>query len=179
MGGLAGGQVSGSEPVTIGRIVRPHGLKGDVVVESATDFAETRFRKGATVATRDGRKLTIAASRPQGDRWVVRFAGLESIEAVDGLRDTDLQVEPDALGALPAGQYYLHDLVGCVVQTEAGETVGAVATVYTGAAQAVLGIEGVGGEILVPMAEGICREVDVAAKRIVIAPPEGLLDVNR
>lgn len=165
--------------IAVGRIVRPHGLRGDVVVESVTDFAETRFRKGARLTTGDGRELTVAASRPQGDRWVVRFAGLDAIEAVEGLRDTELQIEPEAQGTLPAGQYYLHDLVGCVVQTDDGATVGPVVTVYTGAAQTVLGIDGEGGEVLVPMAEGICRDVDVTAKRIVIAPPEGLLDVNR
>ncbi len=165
--------------IAIGRIVRPHGLKGDVVVEPATDFAEARFRKGARVRTSGGRELTIAASRPQGDRWVVRFTGLESIEAAEGLRNTELQIEPDALGALPAGQYYLHDLVGCTVETAEGQVVGPVAIVYTGAAQAVLGIDGPAGEVLVPMAGEICREVDIAARRIVIAPPEGLLDVNR
>lgn len=123
--------------------------------------------------------LTVATSRPQGDRWIVRFSGLESVEAVEPLRDVALKVEADALGALPAGQYYLHDLVGCEVRTDAGQVVGTVQTVYTGAAQAVLGIEAGGAEVLVPMADGICREVDVAARRIVIAPPEGLLDVNR
>lgn len=164
--------------IAIGRIVRPHGLKGDVVVESDSDFAETRFQRGARVSTADGRLLTVTASRPLGDRWVIRFADLDSIDAVEKLRDTELQIQPDALGALPAGQYYLHDLVGCSVVTESGETVGPVSVVYTGAAQAVLGIEAVGGEVLVPMADEICREVDVAARRIVIAPPEGLLEAN-
>lgn len=164
--------------VTVGRIVRPHGLKGDVVVEVATDFPETRFRRGAQVTTIDKRVLTVASSRPQGDRWVVRFVGLDAIDAVEPLRDTELQVEPDALGALPAGQYYLHDLVGCAVETVDGRVVGPVAVVYTGAAQAVLGIAGPAGEILVPLAGDICRDVDVAARRIIIAPPEGLLEVN-
>lgn len=164
--------------VTVGRIVRPHGLKGDVVVEAATDFPETRFRRGALVTTTDGRVLKVVSSRPQGDRWVVRFEGLDSIEAVEPLRDTDLQVEPEALGTLPAGQYYLHDLVGCAVETVDGRHVGPVAVVYTGAAQAVLGITGPAGEILVPMAGDICRDVDVAARRIIIAPPEGLLEAN-
>ncbi len=164
--------------ISIGRIVRPHGLAGDVVVESATDFPETRFRKGARLRTSTNGVLTIAASRPQGDRWVIRFTGLASIEAVEPLRDVELQIEPDALGALPAGQYYLHDLVGCTVQTADGQVIGPVAIVYTGAAQAVLGITGASGEILVPMAGDICREVDITARRITIVPPEGLLDVN-
>lgn len=148
-----------------------------MVVEPDTDFAASRFRRGATV-WRGDETLVIAASRPQGDRWVVRFEGRDSIEAVEGLRDAELGIEPEALGALPAGQYYLHDLVGCTVHTEAGVTVGQVATVYTGAAQAVLGITGADGEVLVPLADGICRTVDVSARRIVIAPPEGLLEAN-
>lgn len=172
------GKWGDGEMISIGRIVRPHGLAGDVVVESTTDFAETRFRKGARVTTSTNGVLTIAASRPQGDRWVLRFAGFDSIEAVEPLRDVELQIEPDALGALPAGQYYLHDLVGCAVETVDGRHVGPVAVVYTGAAQAVLGITGPTGEILVPMAGDICRDVDVAARRIVIAPPEGLLEAN-
>lgn len=163
--------------VRIGRIVRPHGLRGDVVVDPDTDFAESRFRRGARVRVGDG-TLVIAASRPQGDRWVVRFEGRDSIEAIEGLRDAELRIEPEALKALPAGQYYLHDLVGCSVETEAGMTVGQVATVYTGAAQAVLGITGADGEVLVPLAAEICRTVDVTARRIVIAPPEGLLEAN-
>lgn len=167
--------------VRVGRIVRPHGLKGDVVVESATDFGEARFRKGATVsATRGGwtQPMTIAASRPQGDRWVVRFTGVESVEQAEALRDAVLSAPETARPALPAGSYYFGDLVGCDVVTERGDVVGRVARVYDGAAQAVLGVEGLRGEVLIPLAQEICREVDVTARRIVIAPPAGLLEAN-
>lgn len=170
--------MASAEAVTVGRIVRPHGLKGDVVVESDSDFAETRFGRGARLTTAAGQVLTVAASRPLAHRWVIRFAGLDSIEAVERLRGEVLQVPVDELGPLPEGQYYLHDLLGCVVVTTEGTTVGPVVMVYTGAAQAVLGIEGLQGEVLVPVAPAICREVDLAARRIVIAAPPGLLEAN-
>lgn len=166
--------------VRVGRVIRPHGLRGDVVVDPDTDFAETRFRNGAAVtATIDGREqsLTIVSSRPQGNRWVVRFAGHESIDAADALRGLELWIAGEAATA-PAGMHYLHDLLGCAVVTVDGEAVGEVTVVYTGAAQTVLGIETASGEALVPVVPEICREVDVEARRIVIAPPEGLLDVN-
>jgi 16S rRNA processing protein RimM len=168
--------------ISIGRIVRPHGLAGAVVIAPDTDFGESRFRRGRTVwvtpVKGQPESVVIATSRPQADRWIVQFEGRTTVEAAEVLRDAVVSVEPDALGALPAGQYYLHDLVGCTVQTADGQVIGPVAVVYTGAAQAVLGITGPSGEILVPMAGEICRMVDVAARRIIIAPPEGLLDVN-
>lgn len=177
------GDAPDGEMVPIGRIVRPHGLIGAVVVAAETDFGETRFRRGSTlwVTPVKGQPVEakVASSRPQGDRWILQFEGRTTIDDAEGWRDATVSVEEDALTPLAAGQYYLHDLVGCTVETAEGQVVGPVAIVYTGAAQAVLGIKGPAGEVLVPMAGEICREVDIAARRIVIAPPEGLLDVNR
>jgi 16S rRNA processing protein RimM len=168
--------------ILIGRIVRPHGLAGAVVVDPETDFGETRFRRGARVWVTPAKgqpvKVTVGSSRPQGDRWIVQFEGRATVEDAESWRDATVSVEGDALAPLPAGQYYLHDLVGCTVQTADGQVIGPVAVVYTGAAQAVLGITGPSGEILVPMAGDICREVDIASRRITIVPPDGLLEVN-
>lgn len=170
------------QQVLIGRIVRPHGLAGAVVVAPETDFGETRFRRGATVWVTPAKgqpvEVTVQASRPQGDRWIVQFEGRATVDDAESWRDATVGVEADALTPLAAGHYYLHDLVGCAVETVEGRVVGPVAVVYTGAAQAVLGITGPAGEILVPMVADICRDVDVVARRIIIAPPEGLLDVN-
>lgn len=168
--------------ISIGRIVRPHGLAGSVVVAAETDFGETRFRRGATLWVTPVKgepfSVKVGSSRPQGDRWVVQFEGRATIDDAEAWRDATVSVEEEALTPLATGQYYLHDLVGCTVQTAEGQVVGPVATVYTGAAQAVLGIDGPNGEVLVPVAQEICREIDIAARRIVIAPPAGLLEAN-
>ena len=83
------------------------------------------------------------------------------------------------LQPLEAGTYYHHQLIGCAVDTVAGEHVGRVVSVEGGAAGSVLEVEGSRGQVLIPLAVAICVEIDVEAKRIRIDPPEGLLDVNR
>jgi 16S rRNA processing protein RimM len=170
-----------SEMVTVGRIVRPHGNKGEVVVESDTDFGADRFQPGATVfSLRDGRvePLRVRASRPYGERWVVGFDGSGTIDAAETLRGLVLAVPPEALRALAPGRYYVHELMGCRVETESGRAVGMVVRVDFGGASPLLVVESSRGEIWIPLAEPICRKVDLAGKVIVIAPPEGLLDLN-
>ena len=121
----------------------------------------------------------MASGRPHGGRWVVRFADVTTVELAEGLRGAEVAVpEEEARQSLDEGGYFLHDLIGCAVETDAGVMVGPVDTVYEGAAQPILGVGAAGGEVLVPLVEGICRMVDVVGRRIVIAPPDGLLDAN-
>jgi 16S rRNA processing protein RimM len=79
---------------------------------------------------------------------------------------------------LSDGAYYLHDLVGCVVETTSGLRIGEVQRVDGGAGASVLSVAGARGEVLVPLAADICREIDIAARRIRIEPPDGLLELN-
>jgi 16S rRNA processing protein RimM len=165
----------------VGRVARPHGLRGDVVIKPETDFVAERFRPGATVWTRSaGRdeQLTIASARVQNGRPVVGFEGLSSIEAAEQLAGLELRVPEESLQPLEPGRYYEHELVGCAVETADGAAVGTVVRVDSGAGGSRLVVEGARGEILVPLAADICVEVDVAGRRIRIAPPAGLLELN-
>jgi 16S rRNA processing protein RimM len=165
----------------VGRVARPHGLRGDVVIKPETDFVAERFRPGATLWTRSaGRdeQLTIASARVQNGRPVVGFEGLSSIEAAERLAGLELRVPEETLQPLEPGRYYEHHLVGCSVETADGAAVGTVVRVDSGAGGSRLVVEGARGEILVPLAADICVEVDVAGRRIRIAPPEGLLELN-
>jgi 16S rRNA processing protein RimM len=167
--------------IVIGRIVRPHGLRGDVVVHPETDFVEARFRPGASFWTRSVRgdsQITVASARLQGGRPIVGFEGVSSIEQAEALVGLELRVPEDALQPLDPGTYYRHQLEGCQVVTRAGEEVGIVARVDGGAGGSRLEIESTRGEVLVPLAADICVEIDVAARRITIDPPEGLLGLN-
>ena len=169
------------EMAVVGRIVRPHGLRGDVVVHPETDFIEERFQPGASFATRSAagdEQLIVRTARMAGGRPVVGFAGVASVEQAEGLVGRELRVPEETLQPLGEGMYYLHQLTGCVVSTTAGARVGTVAKVDGGVGSSRLVIEGERGEILIPLANEICVEIDVAAKRIVIAPPDGLLDLN-
>jgi 16S rRNA processing protein RimM len=167
--------------VTVGRVVRPHGNRGNVVVAPETDFGATRFVAGATVSIlADGavRSLRIVQSREHDGRWVVSFEGVGTIDDAERLRNQELRVPAETLQALEDGRYYVHDLVACEVETIGGQAVGRVDRVAFGTGTPVLVVLGPRGEVLVPLAEPICRSVDVAARRIVIDPPEGLMDLN-
>ena len=165
----------------VGRIVRPHGLRGDVVVHPETDFIEERFRPGASFWTRSARgdeQLTVGTARVQGGRPVVGFEGISSVEQAEGIVGLELRVPEETLQPLGEGMYYLHQLEGCRVTTRSGGEIGTVRKVEGGIGGSCLVVDGERGEILIPLATEICVEIDVAAKRIVIEPPEGLLDLN-
>ncbi len=169
------------EMVLVGRIARPHGLRGHVIVSPETDFVDERFAVGATLWTRGEageQALVVTSFRVQGGRPVIAFEGFERVEDVERLAGQDLRVPDDELRPLQPGSFYHHQLAGCVVETMDGAAVGIVERVEGGAGGSRLVIGGPGGEILVPLADEICVEIDVAARRIRIAPPEGLLDLN-
>ena len=169
------------EMVLVGRIARPHGIRGQVVINPETDFVDERFRAGVTMHTRGAsgdETLTIATARIHGGRPVVAFEGFTRIEEVERLAGQELRVPEEELQALEPGRFYHHQLVGCDVETIAGEAVGRVGRVEGGAGGSRLVVSGPRGEILVPLAAEICVEIDVAAKRIRIDPPDGLLDLN-
>ena len=165
----------------VGRMTRPHGLRGQVVVHPETDFVEERFAEGATLWTRSAageQQLTIASSRVQNGRPIIGFEGFARVEDAERLAGLELRVPEDALQPLEPGTFYEYQLVGCAVETVAGDFVGSVAKVEGGIGASRLVMDGPRGEILVPLAVDICVEIDVANKRIRINAPEGLLDLN-
>ena len=169
------------EMVLVGRVARTHGLRGQVVVNPETDFVAERFQQGARVWTRvDGREqaLTIVDARVEGRRPILAFEGYATVEASDALAGAELRVPESSLQPLPEGSYYLHQLVGCRVETTEGALVGTVSRVDGGAGAAVLVVDGAGGEVLVPLAQEICVGIDVEARVIRVRMPEGLLELN-
>jgi 16S rRNA processing protein RimM len=165
----------------VGRIARAHGLKGQVIVNLETDFPEERFQPGAELFVERGGRVepvTITTVRFHRERPVIGLRGIESIADAEPLAGLELRVPLDALAPLPQGVFYRHDLIGCRVETTGGGPVGVVSDVEGTMAGSRLVIDGAGGEILIPLAVEICREIDPAAKRIVIDPPDGLIDLN-
>lgn len=169
------------EMVLVGRIARPHGIRGQVIVNPETDFVEERFAAGATLWTRGAggeRTLVVTSVRVQGGRPVIGLEGFERIEDVEALAGQDLRVPEETLRPLEPGRFYHHQLVGCRVETVDGAAVGEVERVEGGAGGSRLVVGGARGEVLVPLADEICVGIDVEGRRIRIAPPEGLLDLN-
>jgi 16S rRNA processing protein RimM len=168
--------------LTVGRIVRPHGNRGQVVVAPETDFASERFQAGSTLQVlRDGQVATLGVTdgREFQGRWIVGFEGVTSIDAAETLRGLELRIPAESVRAPQPGSFLVHDLVGCRVTTVDGRLIGTVDYVQLDSGTPLLGVRSATGEVLVPLAEDICREVDVAGKSIVIAAPEGLIDLNR
>jgi 16S rRNA processing protein RimM len=147
----------------IGRVTRPHGLRGEVVVDLTTDRTE-RLTPGTVLAS-DAGDLTVAAARPHQHRWIVAFEGHSGREAADRLRGLALRAEalddPDAL--------WVHDLVGSEVVTVAGDVVGTCIAVVANPASDLLELD---GGALVPVAFVVERRPG----HVIIDPPEGLLD---
>ncbi len=165
----------------VGRIARPHGLRGQVVVNPETDFPEERFRAGAELFVERGQKVTalaISAVRFHQGRPVVAFAGVDRIEDAEPLVGLELRVPVESLTALPEGMFYRHDLVGCRVETVDGRPIGVVRDVEGTVGASRLIVDANGEEMLIPLASAICTVIDPGAHRIVVDPPEGLLELN-
>lgn len=169
------------EMAVVGRVARAHGLKGQVIVNSETDFPHERFKSGADLfVSRAGivERLTLTTVRFHRDRPVIGVDGVEDINAASKLAGLELRIPAERLAQLPAGSYYRHDLVGCRVETGAGKFVGTVKEVQGDAGASRLVIDTDDGDVLVPLAVEICTTIDTAGKRIVIEPPAGLLELN-
>ncbi len=167
--------------ILVGRIARTHGLRGEVAIDVVTDFADERFLPGRTLWRRDTRgmaPLTITGVRDHHERVLVRFDGIDSIEAAEALGKAELRVPATDIEALPDDTYHHFDLVGCEVVTVDGTAVGRVSGVDGNRTASRLVVKATRGEVLVPLAESICVEIDLEGKRIVIAPPDGLLELN-
>jgi 16S rRNA processing protein RimM len=165
--------------VLVGRVARPHGNRGQVIVNLDTDFAEDRFRVGGILLVGDDvRPRAIRQVRFHQGRPVIALEGIDSMDDAEALAGAELKIRAAALEPLPEGSFYHHDLIGCEVVAASGERVGAVRAVEGTMERSRLVVDGRRGEVLIPLVADICVRVDVAERRIVIAPPEGLLELN-
>jgi 16S rRNA processing protein RimM len=168
--------------IVIARIVKAFGIRGEVAAEVLTDFPE-RFADVERVTLRRGaetREAELVGYRFHKGRVLLKFAGVDTMTDAERLARFEVVIAADELYELPEGEdlFYDFDLVGCTVVTVGGETVGEVETIVRTAGGELLSVRRpTGRETLVPFVDGICVEVDVEAKRVVIDPPEGLLDL--
>lgn len=168
-----------SELVAIAKIVRTRGLRGEVVADVLTDFPE-RFEglENVTAVLADGkrRELKIEKFWFQKDRVVLKFEGYGQIDTAETLRGAEICVPESEAVNLEDDEFFDWELTGCDVETVSGQTIGTVREVMRTGGTEVLLIDGPNKELMVPFAESICVEVDIENKRIVVDPPEGLLE---
>jgi 16S rRNA processing protein RimM len=167
--------------VVVARVARPHGRRGEVILNLETDFPVERFKPGNRLLVRRGAltaPLLIRSAWFMRDRPVVGFDGVESIDDAETLAGAELRIPAEELAALPPGMFYHHDLLGCQVETTGGAVVGEVIAVDGSGAASRLVVRTPTGEDLIPLVDEMCPVVDPASRRIVVAAPDGLLGLN-
>jgi 16S rRNA processing protein RimM len=166
--------------LAIGKIVSPHGIRGEVKVEPMTDFPE-RFAAGgqaflgAQTGVAEAEAVTIAAARPHQGRWLVLFGHIKDRNAAETLRDLYLLIPEE--NAMPLGEHenYAHDLIGLDVVTADGELIGTLVEILFTPANDVYITRGERGETLIPATRDVIVNVDLPARKMTVALPEGLL----
>ena len=165
--------------VAIARIVKPRGLRGELIAEILTDFPE-RFEglNDVTAIMPDAMQLDLKIESHwfQSGRIVLKFAGYDTIESGETLRGAEICVPQTEAVELDEGEYFDWELTGCRVETIDGTDVGVVRELMRNGGTEILVVQGVEKEFLIPFAETICPDVDVEKKLIRIDPPEGLLE---
>lgn len=183
--------MANAEPtrVTLARILRPHGRRGEVAAEILTDFAERLPRLTSAELADDKnppRRVAIRScwlSKSHGGQAIFHFDGCDSIAEAKSLVGLQVQVPIAERVALPAGTYYVTDLIGCeVFDACGGKKLGEVRNVqFTGenvAGTPILVVATQGDELLIPLAADICTRIDPPSRRIEVSLPDGLRDLN-
>ncbi len=172
--------------LVVGRVIKAHGISGEVVVDVRTDDPDLRFARGSTLRARardkTERRLVVESMREHGARLLVRFDGVASRDAADALRGSLFIVDTTELPPIAdPDEFYDHQLEGLRVRTVGGREVGSVAEVlHTGAGEllAVRPAEGDGPDVLVPFVSAMVTSVSLDDGLIEIDPPDGLLDLD-
>jgi 16S rRNA processing protein RimM len=177
---VSSGAASGPpDRVLVGRVVRPHGLLGEVSVEVLTDFPE-RFREGAALdlAGPDGslRHARVASVRPHGGRLLIRFEGVESLEPAEALRGLDVCAPPGDVPPRPDGYVFHWEVAGCATVDRNGAPLGVARDLVDMGGVALLVVDTPRGPRDVPFTRPIVVSVNLPKRTIVLDPPAGLLD---
>jgi 16S rRNA processing protein RimM len=172
--------------LAVGQVNRPHGTRGEVLIRSLTDHPEDVFVPGVVLraAADDGSApdpdvapLQVETVRPYRDGYLVCFVGIEDRDEADRLREITLIMPIEELAGLEEGEVFIHQLIGLAVRTVDGRELGVIEEVYELQPAHLLEVSGPDRTYLIPMSEQIVREIDLEGGRMVVDPPEGLLDL--
>jgi 16S rRNA processing protein RimM len=171
----------GGELVVIGEVTRPHGLRGEVRVTPLTDRPERFERLGECVLWDEARDTRVVRrvirARRQGDAVLLSLAGCDSVEAATSLVGRLVALPRAQALPLPPGHVYPWQLVGCRVEMDDGRPIGELSGIEPSPAHDLWVVRAAGREHLIPAVPEIVVDVDVGGRRVVIRPPEGLLDL--
>ncbi len=170
--------------LVVGRVVKAHGITGELVVDVRTDDPQGRFAPGNRLRLKpragESRDVEVESARPHGARMLVRLGGILDRDTAEALRGNLFIVESADLPPIDdPDEFYDHQLEGLAVRTVDGETIGSVTEVLHTAGGELLSVRtDEGAEVLVPFVRAIVTSVSLVDKVVEIDPPDGLLDVD-
>ena len=162
--------------LVVGRIGRAHGVLGEATVEVRTDNPHQRFKVGNKLTLESGQQLIIKSARWHNQILLLAFESITDRTQIERLRDQLLSAEVDTEDLAP-GEYHYQQLIGSNVFLQTGENLGVVGEIVAHPGQDLLAVTYQGRQLLIPMVKAIIKSIDIENKKIVIDPPEGLLDV--
>jgi 16S rRNA processing protein RimM len=169
--------------LVVGRLGRPHGTQGEIIVWPLTDHPESTFAPGVVLLPGDDAPdvdlppLLVTRSRPFQGNWLVFFDGIETRTEAETVRGRYLYRPSDEVEPLEEGEVFQHDLVGMEVVTVDGERVGSVVEIFEMRPADLLEVRTGDRTVMIPFLKEVVVEVDVAGGRLVVNPPVGLLDL--
>ena len=168
--------------IPVGRVARIHGRLGELVIDSSTDFLFERFSPGSILfGIRDGKVAEYRVSRFRFHRGrpLIALEGVSDFDAAERMCGVELRIPEDDLYALPAGVFYEHELVGCVVRSVDGSVIGKVKEVVAAGGVNRLIVTSGTFDVDVPLVDAICIHIDIKVRLVTIDPPPGLIGLNR
>lgn len=172
-----------TEYFEVGKILSPHGLKGEVKVNATTDFPEERLATGSRLFIKNNKQyeeLIVENTRRHKQFYLVKFEKIDDIDQAEKICSKELYVAETDQQELPEGSYYFKDILNCpVYDTETGEKLGVLENIETPGANDIWEIKPEKGKSFwIPNIESVVKKVDLANKRIEVTLLEGLRDEN-
>jgi 16S rRNA processing protein RimM len=160
--------------LAVGRVLRPHGVRGELLLEALTDFPERLAEKEVVYLGEAAVPHALKRARIHRTQLLIQLEDCVTLEAADALRGQLVQIQEAQAAPLPPGQYYQHQVIGLEVVTETGENLGSVTDILETGANDVYVVTGTAGELLLPALSSVILQIDLEAHRMVVHLLDGL-----
>jgi 16S rRNA processing protein RimM len=164
----------GAQFLAVGTVVRPHGLRGELLINSLTDFPEHLASVEVVYLGDRAEPHPLARVRRQRGKFIIQLGDCPDREAAEKYRGQVVQIKAEAAAPLPPGMYYHHQVIGLAAYTEDGEHLGELVEVLETGANDVYVIRGEQGELLLPVIPSVIRGIDIDTRRLTVHLLDGL-----
>lgn len=163
-----------TEFLAVGRVLRPHGVRGELLLETLTDFPEHLDEVETVYLGKAAEPHPLSGVRMHRDQLLIRLADCPDREAAEAFRGQLVQIRVEAVAPPPPGRYYQYQLIGLSVITDEGEPLGEVVEVIETGSNDVYVVRGAAGEVLLPALRSVIQNIDLESRRVVVHLIPGL-----